>query len=252
LPSTTLSLWNAQIVRVTFFLSRAFDAIGLWSRYLGEDPTIDEVRPREFMRRQAGPFGRGLLEIQSSNPRMDWLLTPPPENTPGALPPPFFAPVDEALETLDKVIEPWLRDAPLIETTRVAFGVTALLPVQNKAAAYEQLQRLLPSIKTLDPENSSDFFYQINRPSASRSLSGVKFNRLTRWSSIVARRATLVATNTGMKTISDPYSEHFVSVDCDLNTPGENDANLEVDQLIAIYRELREMATENIERGEFA
>lgn len=90
-----------------------------------------------------------------------------------------------ALGLLDKIIKPFSSIANKIislnawpnEVKRIAFGTYLLFPVDDRQHGYAELDKLLKYIN-MDPQNSSDFIFQINRP---KSSSYGKINRLSKW-----------------------------------------------------------------------
>jgi hypothetical protein len=64
---------------------------------------------------------------------------------------------------------------------RLAVGEHKVMPAASRVEAYKALAQFLPSVQ-IDPENSSDFFYRINRP-RSVTIGGhtIGINRLSQW-----------------------------------------------------------------------
>jgi hypothetical protein len=73
----------------------------------------------------------------------------------------------------------WIENGP--EFTRIALGVVVHEPVPSREEGYRRLARYLPAVK-IDPEGSSELFYQVNRPRKSQVIEGLKVNRLSKWS----------------------------------------------------------------------
>ena len=241
------SPWNTQVLRVTLFLREPMDGAGLWERVVGMAPMVDEHRPRERARRQVGSIGDASFELQVSAPRLDWIMTP--AITEGSVPSIHFGSLDTALKRFDVLLRPWLAAPPDTGIVRVAFGLVAALPVLDRGVAYERLQQLVPSV-TFDAEHTREVLYRVNRPKPSRVLLGVKLNRITTWTAILARAyLTVIGTAPPLQTIAGE-EEFFVRCECDHSTSAEATEPLENASLVAIYDELREMAVENVERGE--
>src|SRR5438874_168 len=73
--------WNAQLVRVTLFLQAPIDGSGLWHGIAGQEPTVDENRPRDGLRQQAGPLDEAetcMLQTTVTRERIDIILIPTP------------------------------------------------------------------------------------------------------------------------------------------------------------------------------
>jgi hypothetical protein len=123
-----------------------------------------------------GPFAPGGKLCQKRNPRgTEWFLEPVPDpDKPEAslwlgmtVLPPF-----------KELMRRWLVDCPPLQ--RLAFGAVLYLPVEDKMKGYSQLSAYLGL--ELDPENSGDFLYQINRRRRSGcGVPNLEINRLSKW-----------------------------------------------------------------------
>jgi hypothetical protein len=243
---STLVGWRAKVIRFSLFLGAPVDAAGLWNRVTGEQPVRDEKLPREGVHRQSGPWGDANLDIVSANARMDWLLTPQVSQTSTAI---FIGDLETAVSSFDSAIKKWLDQKPEIETWRLAYGLIAEFPVPDTRAAYAKLEGLIPSVR-LDSANSSEFFYQINRPKQSHAKPGMSLNRIMKWQSIVQHSYVGAMEAIGTKTpMVQTSEEHFAVVELDNSTP-INGAPFAPELLSPIYSELRDMALENISKGE--
>jgi hypothetical protein len=249
-PAAASPPWSAESLRLTLFLVEPFDAAGLWKHVVGRDPEVDERRPRESVQRQGGGLEEGYLTLASTLPRLDWVLSPLPVTAPSEVQAPDVGPADAAMKEFERLFNPWLQSSPPIAVKRMAFGLVALLPVPDRIEAYRRLQLALPSVK-VDPENSSELFYQINRPKLSRSLAGAKLNRITRWGAMVRRSFQGTLDVQGQHLIAGPETQ-LVRLECDNSTPADRTEPLDSKSLVSIYSELQEMALDNVERGELA
>jgi hypothetical protein len=112
---------------------------------------------------------------------------------------------------------------------------------------YRLLSKLLHSIE-VDPENSEDIFWQINRPRASKSISG-RINRLSKWSVLQTRAMTIQVGGEASIAASAGPSQFAVRVDLDVNTP-PSDESLPPDQIPLILDELWNSADEIAANGD--
>lgn len=242
--------WNAQLLRLSLFLGEKLtESESLWKSATGDEPQIDDNRPREGARRQAGQIGGGTLEVQSNAVRIDWLFGPP--QIEGLAPPSFIiGSYEVARKAFSDAVTPWLANSSL-SAHRIAFGAVALSPVQSKEDGYRRLQGHLRSVK-LDPENSSDFFYQINWPRSSRVVSNLKLNRMIKLHSIILRQLPIQQpTATGQMPATFPLvEENFCRVECDHSTIAEHLDLFRHGDLVPLFRELDALAAENVEQGE--
>jgi hypothetical protein len=240
------SAWNAQLLRLTLFVGLPVDGSGLWQTAVGEVPDVDEHRPREGVRRQAGQVGDAILELGMTAERLDWMLAPVNALAMADLTNHLGDP-RIAVAPFDNLLIPWLAggDLPVL---RIAFGMVAVLPVPDRAASYARLQELVPSV-TYDVERTREVLYQVNRPIQSISVPGVELNRITKWSS--ARIETgKIEFSGGNVTASAGETRYFVRCECDHSSPADRKEVLPVEQAVAIYHEIRDLAMGNLERGE--
>jgi hypothetical protein len=162
--SEPLGPWNAELLRVTLFTSAEGGVPPRvnWADFTGKEPSITD-HAREHVQRWAGPFANGSLELIIQSNRVDWVLLPPSADEPvlhtlGAHLP--------AIETLASSVRQWLTKSP--PTIRIAFGCVLRHEVSDRRSGYIHLQQFLPSVQ-IDPDGSTDLFYQINRPRKSGS-----------------------------------------------------------------------------------
>src|SRR5260370_32122619 len=127
-----MSPWNAQLLRLTLFVRTPIDGSGLWQAVVGTEPDIDEHRPREGVRRQAGQVGDATLEMGMAVNRLDWAMGPAPQ-FPVSGPDSHLGEPLAALEVFDKLLVPWLSlvEMPIL---RIAFGLFAVLPTADRPA----------------------------------------------------------------------------------------------------------------------
>ena len=213
--------WQAQSLRLTVFLSAPLDlgvTATLWKSATGDDPEIDDSRPREGVRRQAGPFGDWYLETVIAPARVDWVLAPKVDDPqPRAEPSPYCERLDKAMSAFIAAGSKWLTvGSPSIN--RLAVGAVLLMPVADLRAAYQKLNGLLTAVR-VDPDHSLDFFYQINWPRASLVVSELRLNRLTRWSAISVRSLSLQVDDNKASVLSGPSGgQDYCRLECDHST----------------------------------
>jgi hypothetical protein len=129
---------------------------------------------------------------------------------------------------------------------RMAVGAVLLLPVGGRKEGYEQLQPYLSSV-TIDPVNSSDFVYRVNRKRASQlGISGLSINRLGQWNTVVTK---LLGPLTVPPDATLPEN-HFCRIELDINTAPEYPDVLPEERLGDILSELVAAAKEIILQGD--
>jgi hypothetical protein len=125
--------------------------------------------------------------------------------------------------------------------------------VDSHTAGYQLVAKYLPSVD-VDPE-TSDFLFQLNRPRKSTTLSGLKINRLAKWSvakiqgvHLQMQGASAESGNliTGVKT-----SELFACrLELDINTDAGWKDTLPAESATSILGELVGLAIEIASKGD--
>jgi hypothetical protein len=234
--------WNVQVLRLTLFSTAAIDGSGLWQTATGLVPEVDEHRPREAIRRQAGQISDdAFLELVITTTRLDWVLSSFPMTEFS-----YLGDVATALSVFDKMIVPWLETRPGITVQRIAFGLIAVSPTPDREASYALLQKLVPSVR-YDPEHTREVAYQVNRPVVSPTIQGLELNRITKWSALRFLSGVLNMQSGAMSPDEPRFSARS---ECDHSTPAERVEIFTADEIIAIYSELRDLAVANLEGGE--
>lgn len=238
--------WNVELIRLTAFhqLGTQNDDHGWWEKLVGTQPDSKTTKPREGGYEIVGQYGGGLLVHKADSVRFDWHLgaAMPTDLPPAAFP--IVGPLPEVLKAFSPVALKWLEDAP--ELHRLAFGAVLTHPADSHESSYEVLGRHLPAVK-IDPQDSRDFLYQINRPRNLVAFGGLKVNRLSKWLAIKFRPFIM----TGSKMTAMAKNELYaVRLELDINTDAERDAPLPLAQGRAIFEKLIEMSCEIVDKGD--
>ncbi len=246
-PEKLSRQWLTLGLRLSVFPLTSWDApTNLWERIVGEPHETEQSQPRQRLRVQSGPWREGLLQVMTLPSTIVWTASPAPEAD--GLPDFDKWPVVNFLPAFVALTRGWLVSTDF-DIMRVGFGLTGLLFSPNKIASYKTLQELIPSVQ-IDPEETSDFLYQINRPVSSSVLgSQVRLNRLMKWNSRSFGLAQLqISPNVAQA--SPVVDKYYATLENDINTPNELAGALEKSLLGAIYDELVGLAWGNLERGE--
>lgn len=250
-PIPPVSRWRAQLIRATIFPSpdASITAESWWDDAVGGEPESRTVRPATRQRQEEGPFedgGRLTLSINALG-IVQWTLTPEqPKDLPVDIP--VVGPVEELSKPFLGLLNRWFRSTTYPPATRLAFGVTALLPVEGHRDGYETIASYLPAV-TIDPENSSDFQYRINRPRLSATQKpGLYINRLSTWS---VYKVTLVASAASAPTAPSLVDERFAcAVELDINTVPTFTGTFASSDASAVISELERLAVEILAKGD--
>jgi len=246
-----IAAWDAESLRLTAFPIPAspVEDVGWWESLMGEPPEVEVVRRRESGKRMEGAFEHGRLVIQTSPARIDLHAIPSPEQeaTSGFL---KIGKFEQILGRFDGVMNRWLTLDSCPDIQRIAFGAVLLSPVDSKVSGYRQLAAYLPSV-TIDPEHSTDLFYQINRTRDSATgIPNLKINRLSKWSVAQMSTAGLVVEPT--RILYHGMAPGFLAcrLELDINTAAERREPLPRETLPSIFRELMDLGNEVVIAGD--
>jgi hypothetical protein len=128
---------------------------------------------------------------------------------------------------------------------RLAFGGVLFQPVEGRETGYGKLNDYLHSV-TLDPNGSSDFLYQINRPRTGASgVEGIGVNRLTKWSVGAFEQVVLALGAPTVDVRATSKGKSFaLRLEYDINTVHEFEGVLAKDKLPTILNGLVDLAKE--------
>lgn len=249
-----LTLWQAENVRITVFPepSPNFHTDGWWESVLGTTPETRSSQPKQGVVQETGPFLDGVMTLNVTPLRIDWLLSAnfaklvPGEGLPtiGAFP--------SVVEAFCAKVNSWFSQAPAIK--RLAFGSVALQEVQSHEEAYQMLGRYLPAV-TMDPQGSSEFIYRINRPRLSAVMPEMRVNRIMNWSAAKIQGVNMqwnVASGSRGNIVSGvPMREYFACrLELDISTPPDRTEPFAVDALPAVLGELVGLGLEIAAKGD--
>lgn len=240
-----LPTWQAETVRATLFPAADAQLTGdtWWRDVLGTEPETRTTKPGRLERREEGPLGENRL-VLTVNPLgvIQWQITPPPTTEmPEEMP--VVGNVTALLDPFLDLVDRWFPRGPRL--TRLALGVTGILPVGSHEEAYRTLGLYLRHYVRVDPA-SSDFIYRINRRRPSRTdRAGLKINRLCSWSAL--RMALLGPIPTALVTRRERFA---CRVELDINTAAEFQGLFEPEECGQTFRELRELGVEILAKGD--
>lgn len=250
-PDTHLhdqSLWLVEQLRLTAFITPAFQPPkeSYFERVVGESATTKVEDRRKGVLIEQGPFQGGILGVQIQPFRIDWILGADPEKEKGDEGITFEAvgEFESVANAFRDTLAKWL--AQELPVKRLAFGAILVMPVESRRAGYERLGRFLPTVK-IDPVNSSDFLYQINRWTKSNEMSGLTINRLAKW--IVAQKSLSQLAIPSLT--SHPLAQtQACRVELDINTSAEFEGELPQAKLNSLFSELINFGIEIVKKGD--
>lgn len=250
-PLQGVGKWEAERLRATTFILPGAEVAGMpswWAKVVGEEPEQALTRPRAGQIQQMGVFEGKRLALVAQPGRVDWNLLAtmgsPDESVEGLLTLGHFS---DTLEAFLKVVRRWLDVCPPV--TRLAFGAVLVRPVADRQSGYTELSQSLPKF-ALDPTNSSDFLYQINRPRMSKSGIELKLNRLTKWSVMQAAFIEVaVGADVGATLASGPR-QFACRLELDINTAAESIVAIPKDKIRSVFEELVGLGREIADHGD--
>ena len=246
--------WRIERLRLTTFIPSDLtrQVPSWWRDIVGEDPPTQTVQ-HGVGAAHAGPIRNGhcqlILEVKAG--RVDWLLAPPnPIDATSALAGfPQFDNLAGGVAIYRELLVPWA--ARIEDTRRIAVGAILTAQTENKLVAYQALQELLPHVE-IDPENSSELLYQINRHARSRHLPELHLNRLSHWSAVRLKLLQLQL-SAGAPTAAfstDQPELHAVRLQLDINTDAERTDALPSGTIQPLVEELLGLGISIAEHGD--
>ncbi len=239
-PTPNPAEWEAESLRLTAFLSPSaqIDRQDWWKTIVGDLPERTTSERSTGLQQEEGKFRDGKLSLIVQPTRIDWQLTPPDISPIGF---PKIGPWLDSLRSFHDLMLSWIAIAPPVQ--RLAFGAVFLLQVPNSQEGYKKLSTYLPF--ELD-KDSTDFFYQINRPRKSTSARqlDLKINRLSKWNVLGGFALSL---NQPLQIKPTQFS---LRLELDLSTAEDFQNELPSEQLPQILSELVEIGKEIALKGD--
>lgn len=244
------SLWLVEQLRLTAFVTPAFQPPkeSYFERVVGEAASTKVEDRKKGVLIEQGPFQGGILGMQLQPFRIDWILGADTDKEKNEEEITFEAvgEFDNVVNAFRETLAKWLvQNLPV---KRLAFGAILLLPVESRRAGYERLSTILSTVK-IDPVNSSDFLYQINRWAKSNEMAGMVINRLAKWA---------VAQKSLSKLAIPSFRSHSLGqtqackLELDINTNAEFEGELPQAKLNPLFSELINFAKEIVKKGDMA
>lgn len=239
-----LSSWEIETVRLTVFTPDppSPQNIGWWRDVTSSDPETVQNRAAHGLFTASGIVNDLTLSLSLAPGRIDWLFVGAPSNE---SPLAFIGSFANSMEKFHRLIDPWI-DRKAIKMVRLALGVGARGRANDKAEAYKKISPYLPNLK-LDPIESSELLYQINRPRKSRTVSGLTVNRLSKWNVATFASSSMVVSG---PTFVTPLATFYVA-ETDVSTGADNESNL-ADSAMALVGEMEQLTRELLEKGDVA
>lgn len=240
--------WQVETLRITVFPEHnaSTSPSTLWDQFVGKEADSVQFERNKLDARQRQD-GNRIVALVKQEEQIGWQFPIVPEGGIGQIRLPTWGSVKDEVDAVLKWSRNWLQCSDILPVRRLAFGAALLLPTLDETTAYKRLQQLFPRI---DPENVSDFSYQINRRRPSEAVAGLQMNRLSRWNIATLERNVSSLdpiAETGDKPLERLYA---VRVELDINTVPTSGYALPSDSLVAAFEELVEMGLEIARDGD--
>ncbi|GAH39730.1 unnamed protein product, partial [marine sediment metagenome] len=180
--------------------------------------------------------------------RINWNLSPSKEHQQKTASFPTLGSLFETKDQFIKMMNDWLSSDAVPETNRIAIGSVSIIVKNNRASAYKQLSDLLHHV-TIDIDNSTDFFYQINRPIQSTVEPDLMINRLSKWNAVHIMGLGLLL---GEKPEVIPGNRGYVAtrLELDINTHQSNKRIFSKEEMIPLLQELSKLGDQISTEGD--
>lgn len=254
-PHGSVVGWEAaEHMRLTTFVRPATGDVanwtGLWREVIGSDPDQSVSQPRQNLIQETGALddAPGAALVMNANPeRVDWILRPNPVGP--TQDPPTLGNVENALESFNKAIRPWL--ARELDVTRMAFGTILMSPAPNVEAGYQRLSEFLPNLNPKGLQDVANFMYQINRLRESESVPSITINRLSKWSVAAFESVSITVSPSSVRAVGSVGSPSLMSaLELDINTSPKPNELIPNNGISQLFHELVSLGLEIANRGD--
>lgn len=231
--------WMVGYLRTTTFIpDLSMDDIikNSWcNQIVGRNPEDEYIDYQRSLKAQKSSFHDNLLTIVSQPKRIDWTLeATTDESSEMSTLPTLGSMSNRTLEPFVEIIKQWLDKCPM--ANRLAFGALLVRPTANIQTGCEEIQQYLPHVQ-LKPHDTSDFFYQVNRPRKSTVDQSIMINRLNKWSVGLIGTVGVTMDSSTLKTSTNIHSQHVCRLELDINTVVLN-STISRDKTYEIFQEL--------------
>ena len=247
-----MSDWKVQVLRCTAFYApdQQFDISGWWAEMVGDLPETETKRVKDGISIEEGPYKEGKLTLARSPIAVDLrlqLAVKLPDEVNGI---PTLGNFEEKCpEYIDLVKKKLFNVATFPLVTRLAFGSIINLPAKDLQEGYKQLSAYIKDVK-IDPVNSCNFLYQINRRRTSKTgIKELDINRLNRWS-VAEYKVVTTSFGAGTERTIVNVPNYACRLEIDINTCQEFQDCLPKEKLGGIFEELVDIGKEIICQGD--
>lgn len=242
--------WEVESLRLTALFPSGDlpNARELWTRVAAEEPEMSSEH-KSGQTGAEGSFRNQKLSLTMPPGRVDWVYSlSPAETAERAIA--TACRLSDVEDIINQIVSKWTGSEDCPSFQRIALGLVLLCPTDSKESGYREIAEYLPAVD-IDPDNSSDFSYQINRPRPCESLGALSINRLSKWSVAVFQTTTLALDRSGARSQGLPsHRTCACRLELDINTDNDFTGVLEPKQIEAIFGVLHKLAVELSQDGD--
>jgi hypothetical protein len=242
--------WYTQILRLTAFQSpeSIIESANWWDDVIGDAPDERILKPKIGGSHESGSFEGGRLILDVAVNRVDWLLVAVEDIAATSEAISTIGPFNNIIDKFVPLADRWSKLATCPSLNRLAFGAVLLSPVETKSEGYQILSSYLPAV-VIDPEGSSDLFYQINRPRSSEGeIRGLRVNRLSKWS-VITMQIAMIGPQGSVSAVKSKENR-ACRLELDISTPGEYSETIEKKSINSVFTELVNLGKEIAAKGD--
>lgn len=213
--------WQCLQVRVTTFHSKMREDLeqAAVAPVFSVDPESIEVKPNERRRSELATLGPGQLIYTSVLNRVDWIWQSRSDVEPTQVA--LGIPTDVVTKFVSTLEQFVVSQNDLV---RIAVGGLFGIPAADRMDGYRKLDELIDEL-TLDPENTSEFLYQINHPSEEVFANGekIKFNNIEKWTCRQITHGLVSIASQSLSIFPDSMMlTTYATCELDINTDASN------------------------------
>lgn len=243
------SKWNVNTLRFTLFPSQPYSINEeSWKKIFGNPPDSYSHNIKNNKRHYEGEFGNGVMNLDLTPMRVDFNYVPKSSVPPSEMFDLSLGPVEEVAQefifSMNKFLE--IKDCPFAQ--RIAFAPSYFMPTETRMSGYKLLDKYLPKVE-IDPENSSDFLYQINRARESKVVNHLLINRLTKWR-VVQYQSIIPQNMKGVHLELSTNKEYSLSLEMDINSQANYKQEFDLETQRKLFNEFIELSREILSSGD--
>ena len=249
MPTKKTPLWYVEVLRWTTFLPDIAEPKNLtswWPRVSGLGKS-DEAHRQPVGHSESGTIGQDVLRLHWAPGRIDWILTRKEDESETAR---QLTPLEEARKRFRTFIDRWTKQKFVPAAKRLALGCIIAHPVPTREDGYRFLAPFVSKFVKLSPNDSRDFFYQINRPRSSKTKRGVEINRLSKWMTSQTQAMHINITPAQVVSQKGDQVATAARAEFDVNTEGKLIGEFTPSQQMALFDEFDKLIVELSTKGD--